>query len=210
MSKLLTYLKYEGVRATIEKVFLSLKSRESTTIFLRCETPNELPNIPQIQIAPLTQERLADFEKIKFFDHIDGKAYINSPNSLILAAMRDGEVIGYVGAEFAKNKAIHGLGCFQLEAQEAWIGPTYVKKQARGQGISTCLIAEMLCVLRNEKGIQTFFTAINSRNASSIRSFEKNGFKLIGHVRAIEKVLTSDFDTEFNGRFKKNKKKVEA
>ena len=87
---------------------------------------------------------------------------------------------------------------------------TYVKKQARGQGISTCLIAEMLCVLRNEKGIQTFFTAINSRNASSIRSFEKNGFKLIGHVRAIEKVLTSDFDTEFNERFKKNKKKVEA
>lgn len=83
MSKLLTYLKYEGVRATIEKVFLSLKSRESTTIFLRCETPNELPNIPQIQIAPLTQERLADFEKIKFFDHIDGKAYINCNRSII-------------------------------------------------------------------------------------------------------------------------------
>lgn len=182
MSKLFTYLKYEGIWATIEKVILLLKRKESATMFLRCETPNDSISIPQIQIMPLTVDRLTDFERIKFFDHIDGREYIDSTNSMILLAMRDGQVIGYVGAEYGKGKTIHGLGCFQLGAQEAWVGPTYVRRQARGQGISTSLIAEMLRLLKNEKRILTFFTAINSRNASSIRSFEKNGFSCIGDI----------------------------
>lgn len=182
MNKFLTYLKYEGIMATVKKVFSYIRKKESITVFLCYDAPIKSVKKQPILFDFLRQDNLDSFEKIKFFDHIHGRDYIDSSNSFILLAMMNGETVGYIAMELEKNKEIHGLGHFQLDTQEAWVGPVYVKRAYRGKGINKEMLKQALEIAMNKYHIRCIYTSINQENIASLKSFLHAGFQKKGVI----------------------------
>ena len=93
----------------------------------------------------------------------------------------DKDFIAYVAEEHETERMIHGLGSFILGPNEGWIGPLYVRKKWRGQGNSIQLLLHQMYRL-NQMGVSTIYTAINSQNAVSLKSYKSVGFVEIGAV----------------------------
>ena len=183
MSKLITCLRQEGLVYTIRKFFCRLRKKESVTEFLRCQSLNQPNKQCSFAVKSLKETDIKDFNRIKFFEHVDGRSYINAENKMILVAYDANHLLGYIAAEWDVDKKIHGLGNFYLCKGESWIGPVYVKKEYRNNGISSCLINKMSNYLKNQFGIEVFYTCINATNLSSLNSFFKNGYSKVGSVR---------------------------
>lgn len=183
MGKLLRYLRTEGVAVTLKKVTAKLFQNRSVTIFYQCSNmPETDTKEQQIQFIILTEDRLQEFEAMKFFEHLDAAAYCAGGNSRILLAVKQDEIVGYAAAEWEKLHEIHGLGHFSLEKGEAWIGPVYVKREYRGQGINATLLRTLGSDLQRYYHLHTFYTAINEKNAASRKSFSNCGFLQFGNV----------------------------
>lgn len=203
MSKLSTYLKQEGFLATIKKIGSAFSKKSSTTTFLHCKNLVPCSNRSAVITKVLDSSNIAQFNRIKFFSHIDGNCYIGSNNQLILLAYLNDVLAGYIAAEWSRCKEIHGLGNFKLNNSEAWVGPVYVCRKYRGLGISSYLIGEIAKHLNDEFCIQTFYTCINSTNYSSLHSFKKNGYKVIGSITVIDSSYSESFIAEEIGRFER-------
>lgn len=202
MNKLLIYLKQEGLSATIAKVISFLFKGSSTTDFYCCVNPVSCANRNSVVLKYLTYTELNKFDQIKFFSHINGADYIESTNQFILTAYYEDEMVGYVAAEYDKLKDIHGLGKFKLNKDEAWVGPVYVCRKYRKKGVSSYLISGTLQQLKQRFCIASVYTCINADNISSIRSFEKNGFKKIGYITEKRKIISNNLIEKYKDKFK--------
>ncbi len=182
MSSLLNYLKQEGLTATFQKAWNKFFHKaNSHTVFLRVRLPDEIEKELEKNFELLEESNRAAFEEIKFWDFIHANDFIaNEHQSVILLKDKD-KYIAYAAEEHEKERAIHGLGSFSLKTGEGWIGPVYVCKPWRGQGNNKRLLLYQMNRLK-KIGINTVYTAINSQNIHSLKSFKSVGFEEIGTV----------------------------
>lgn len=203
MSKIITYLKYEGLAATLKKISEKFSKDASVTVFLKCDEllSNPVQEDIELTFQTLSTKNVQDFLEIKFFDHILPEYYMNSEHSQIIVAYLNGHAVGYIAAEYGILKTIHGLGTFQLNSGEAWIGPAYVKRKYRSQGINRKCIQKMLETLSDQHEIQKFYTSINQKNISSLKSIAKLGFRECGTVCVSKTGAVEDFPSDMICRF---------
>lgn len=203
MKKLIKYLKTEGMKATLKKIRMKVKNRgNSTTVFLVYDIPSTQRNNQQEYIIlELDRNNVLEFEKIKFWDHINAADYIdNEKRKILLVQNKKDEYIAYAAMEEELLREIVGCGKFQLQMHEAWIGPVYVKKEYRGRGINSIMIQELLFAAE-QHGIKRCYTSVNSDNISSLKSFKKNGFEEIGRVEIENKKIEVIVGEGMIGRF---------
>lgn len=74
------------------------------------------------------------------------------------------------------------VGRFALRDNEVWIGPVFVDKRYRGRAINIAQIDHAIQE-QSKAGKTVFFTATNSRNYPSIKSFVRCGFAAVGVSR---------------------------
>ena len=180
--RLLDYIKREGLRATAAKVSDRIDARRggraAETVFL-CRENHGLPMlaVPEnFRIRPIEEPDLPEYEKFKFFPHIDPHAYVSGEKDGAIGCFDGSKLVGYVCYEREKRKSICGTGDFVLAKGEAWVGPCYVDRAYRGKGLNRTLVAKAADGLES-KGITRLFTSINGANASSLASFKKMGFR---------------------------------
>lgn len=192
MSKLLTYLKYEGIGETLRKCISAVfgkgkNTKETSTVFLSCGE-FDIKSNPDLNLEPvvMTPERVEDFEKVRFFDHVSAASYLNAPSRKILLGYVNGEIVSYAAMEYGVKKEIHGFGWFQLDKDEAWIGPVYVKRSVRGKGINKEMIRSAMALLTRDAHIHKIYTCINGGNSKSLHSFKGAGFHTVGEVNCAD------------------------
>lgn len=180
MSNLLNYLKQEGLFATAKKAWNKVFQKGiSQTIFLRADLSGDTDDDYEVIIEKLEESNRAAFEEIKFWDFVNADDYIGNEHQSVIM-LRDGEnYIAYAAEEHATDRLIHGLGSFLLKSDEGWIGPVYVRKKWRGRGYSRRLLLQQMYRLK-ESGMTLVYTAINSQNTASLKSFSSVGFEEIG------------------------------
>lgn len=182
MSMLLRYLREEGLAVTLHKVAQKFFRKESVTVVLKCgDLPQDVVAQGDIRFVSLSEEQRDEFERIKFFEHVRAEDYIGHNNREIVLIYKDDVCVGYAAAEYEQIKKIHGLGTFALHEKEAWLGPVYVRKAYRGQGLNASA-CRFLMAKMHSRGILCCYTAINQNNQKSLRSFAKAGFAEIGNV----------------------------
>ena len=180
MSSLLNYLKQEGLSATAKRAWnKAFHKGVSQTVFLRADLSAVIDDDHEAEFEVLDESNRAAFEKIKFWDFVNADDFIGNEHQNVIM-LRDGDnYIAYAAEEHATERLIHGLGSFLLKSNEGWIGPVYVRKQWRGRGNNKRLLIHQMYRLK-ELGITTVYTAINSQNDASLRSFSSVGFEKIG------------------------------
>ena len=194
MQKVLRYFNDNGLLETIKKVLMrvlgifGLKKSETyiLNLYMNCDIKVEINNLG-IRILQLLEEHTDEFNKVKYFDFINIKEKINSKYSKIFIAMDNNKIIGYVCCNFNTNHLIHNMGFWNLNKDEAWIGPTYVVKNYRNRGVHRALLIKSINEMYRS-GIVSFYTAINKNNAPSLKSFRNVGFTKIGIIK-IRKIL---------------------
>lgn len=202
MSRLLVYLKTEGPLPTVHKVFnaflIKIGIRKSSTLFFVCHSNHVKVESKRndLSVKVLDASDLHDFEIIKFFNHMHGEDYVNNPDRRIILIWQQNHIIAYAAAQRNVKHRIHGLGYFLLGESECWIGPTYVTKANRNRGIASYMIRYIQNHVFPPEMIQTYYTSINKTNASSISSFVKSGFELLGSIivyrHKVSKIIDSD------------------
>lgn len=205
MGKLLAYLKYEGIKKTASRCVQSIinKNKASETVFLRYSGPFDMvqDSKKDLNIVLLTKERMKEFDDIRFFHHISGNQYIGQNHGIIALGYLRGQLVAYAAGEYHKRKEIHGLGFFQLDSDEAWVGPVYVKREYRGQGINRKLVRWVMALLMKEKQITCFYTCINKKNTSSLNSFLKIGFIEQGAIVVSKSKYRSSLEKQVKQKF---------
>ena len=182
MKVLISYLMSEGIIKTVQKVFEKIIHKVSVTVFLVCRDAQNTVDIPSnISFEELRAENLSIFETLKFFQHISGEEILADPQQTAILVKCAGEYAGYAGVQFETHRQIHGLCCFILREKEAWIGPVYIKRKFRNRGLNRYTLQFIMDGMK-KMGFCAFFTAINSANHSSMKSFMNCGFSDIGHV----------------------------
>lgn len=71
--------------------------------------------------------------------------------------------------------SIDKVGTFDMGDSIAWLGPSFVHKNYRGNGLQQLLLQRG--IEQAPERITAFITSVNSGNGASLRSFEKNGFR---------------------------------
>lgn len=93
----------------------------------------------------------------------------------------EGKVVSYCWVH-RESYCLGKIGRFVLQDGEVWIGPVFVDKRFRRRGINTGQIKHSIHELGKGR-CRVFFTAANSQNYASIRSFVKCGFTVVGISR---------------------------
>ena len=206
MSNLISYLKQEGITATIKrawkKIFLN---GDNHTVFLRVILEDISPiNGTERDINVLDETNRTAFDKIKFWNFINADKYIGNDHQSVVMLREDGKFVGYAAEEHEIQRIIHGLGEFSLKKNEGWIGPVFVCREWRGRGLNKQLLLQQMYRLNNI-GVTTIYTAINSDNYSSLNSFRNVGFNIIGAVNGNGEIIY-DLEDILHTAFKKKER----
>lgn len=177
--KLFNSIKFNGWINTITNVLTLLKKKtlgKSYTALLKADM-NDLF---------ATHVKLNDSIKIEKLESFSGDYLLNLSvtrinkwlgNEADLYIAKSGnEIVGYTFIHLGKYN-VDGVGTIDLEHDDSlWIGPTFVDKNFRSQGINKLLInISAKCYVGKRK---TAFTSANINNVNSIKSFIRNGFVL--------------------------------
>ena len=192
MSSLLNYLKQEGLSATAKRAWNKVFHKGvSQTVFLRADLSEEIDDEHGTDYELLDEKNREAFEELKFWDFVNADDFISNENQSVIM-LRDGDnYIAYAAEEHAVERVIHGLGSYLLKSNEGWIGPVYVRKQWRGRGYNRRLLLQQMHRLK-ECGMTMVYTAINSQNTASLKSFASVGFEEIGTVDTKANINTDE------------------
>lgn len=200
MKRLVSYLKQEGILATLKRLFGKIFHFKSTTVFLMLDRHVEDdPISDSLAFELLSRQNICAFERIKFWSFIDTEDFICNSRQSVLLLKNLEEYVAYAAEEHEQNRIIHKLGCFELKSGQGWIGPVYVSKKWRGNGFNRLLLLKQIHRLR-KMGINKIFTSINSRNQPSLKSFKKVGFVEIGVVNSRGQIVKL-YDDCLNDQF---------
>ncbi len=92
---------------------------------------------------------------------------LRAPGRHYVAALLDDTVVGYAGIAIGSDADVMTIG---------------VRMSARGRGVGTFLLAELLRAAR-EAGAQRVFLEVRASNGSAIGLYARAGFTRIGRVR---------------------------
>ncbi|TCK93140.1 acetyltransferase (GNAT) family protein [Natranaerovirga hydrolytica] len=194
MRKLKAYLSDNGIGKTLNRIFyrisIMIGLRKSKTYILKVDFQNyqaNESNLPKYDVELLVDEFLDQFKKVKYYDFLNADELANSKNSGALLAMDSEMIIGFICFHRDVNHTIHSLGHWNLEKNEVWIGPTYVKKEYRNKKVHKLILSKAIKMFSKDN-VKTCYTGINKNNAPSLRSFQNVGFEIAGEV-SVRKVF---------------------
>ena len=101
--------------------------------------------------------------KKRLFDAAEGE------RTWLLFARQDGQLIGMIGAYIETDSL-----------DTATVVSVYVPREARGKGVSGCLMAEMLRVLSNRPGLRRARLGVNATQLAAIQLYRRFGFSETG------------------------------
>ncbi len=178
--KLINSVKYDGVNNTLRNLFSFFKRityGQSITALLRVKIPvhpelNDNLNLDGLEIKKINNikaDNLLNLNSSRF------DKWLKSGSHLYVAKI-NGIIVAYTVVHLNKY-VIGGVGTVNLKEKESiWIGPTFVHKLFRSQGINKKLINYTMQQYSSRKKFA--FTSANVNNINSIRSFIRNGFEL--------------------------------
>ena len=112
----------------------------------------------------------------------------NVDNHPLLTAELEGTVAGYASLSPYREK----------EAYRSTVElSVYVAPEARGRGVATALMGEVLALARKDEGTHTVVSVITAGNAASVRLHEKFGFTYCGTLPAVGKKFGRFLDTVY-------------
>ncbi len=187
LAKVVTFCRADGFAHTADYFWRCLASwcglRVSETLFFRREgvvaprNDNNADACEFIMVSSVASLEKHEYPRLrylpcqKWFSH----------GSICFVGLLKGKVVSYCWVHNG-SYAFGKIGRFKLRDDEAWIGPVFVDKRYRRRGINT---AQINCALHElgKVGKRVFFTATNSRNYGSIKSFVGCGFGVVGISR---------------------------
>ena len=102
-------------------------------------------------------------------------------------AKKDHQVIAavwiFLGQRF-EDYALHRE--FILNSSEAYVYRAVCRDEFRGNSIFPYLLRSCLARLQNEKDVEKFYALTRNTNRSSLRAFEKVGFRMVGWAGFLE------------------------
>jgi GNAT superfamily N-acetyltransferase len=157
--------------------------RRSETLFLRRGAATALADVgraagPEFVLAK---------DAFSLEEHVYAKlAYLPyrrwfDAGSVCFLGLVQGKVVSYCWAH-RRSYSLGRIGSFRLRDNEWWIGPVFVDKRCRRQGINTAQIHHAIRELSGRRG-KVFYTATNASNHASMKSFVRCGFVVIGRCR---------------------------
>lgn len=189
IKKILIYLSSGGLRELLLYAVNSIKSKvyyRSETVFLYLERNN---------FNDVDHSRTVFFKKLSDDDCLQN---ISFPRMSTLGYDKwflcgSSVVIGFIDSSPVSFTWLHihqynvpSIGLIPLKENQCWIGPTFVHKAARRQGINIKQIAFQIRTA--PENITAYVTSANSNNSASISSFKRLGF-----VEATRVISTQGF-----------------
>ncbi len=113
-------------------------------------------------------DQVADLEQENFsvpWKRRDFQTYLDREEGLFLVLAEEEKVLGYMGVILAPP--------------EGDITNVSVSRAARGRGIGTALVKEMLR-RTEERGVHTLFLEVRKSNETAIRLYRREGFREVG------------------------------
>lgn len=178
IKKFFIYLKSDGfanaMKFTLKSITSLIYNKSITNIYRAKVDLNEYHS--NIDIKELS---LKDAESMNFprFELLPFKKWLNNKSHLYVAYI-DGQPVGYSWIHY---NSYHFAGDynFSIDKNECWFGPSFVKKEFRGQGIQKALTSYRLSQVKDT----TIYTSVSNNNIASNKCMIRNKFELIGTVR---------------------------
>ena len=195
-NNLIFFIQSEGVRTTLRYVRNSILNgiglRLSETYFYRLSLNDGYnlvrPSIPT-EWPDLKFTLISGKQNFAKYGSLTGKIkFLPTDNwfsrgSVCFALTLDRNIVAYSWAHYDFYDNLGLAGTFNLNNCEVFTGPDYTDALYRQKGLSYVLMYEKIHYLLRH-GIQTVYTATNSRNIAPIKYYVRNGFRVIGCVRA--------------------------
>lgn len=173
-------IKHDGIINAFHNVLTLLKKNtygKSFTALLEADLNELAPEgmkpsnnfIDIVEVNSVGGNNLLNLNAVKI------NRWLNNGAHLYEAKLGD-KSIGYAVIHLAEY-SVDGVGVIDLKNRDAlWLGPIFVDKKYRSQGIGKQLINGSIKNYIGERKI--VLTSANVNNISSIKSFISNGFKL--------------------------------
>lgn len=176
LKKIAIFIRSDGWANTlrlISNTILSHLGRTSTTIGIYRsaeQLPFTLPDGMELRALARSEELEA-----LHFDRLSLTPYRRwfDAGSMCFVLLEGDRPIGFGWNHFGSHR-VDRFGNVDLGGDKAWLGPYFVLHSHRGHGYQKLLIAASLNNLPD--GMRYAVTSVNSRNAASLKSFEKLGF----------------------------------
>jgi len=137
-----------------------------TDLEIRSIKPEELEEVLKIQEAVIRKKVSPDWINVV-------KVQLSKPEGIGLAALREGEVIGFFFGEVKH-------GAFGLE-HSGWIEMFGVNPKFMGQGVGRALAQAVFDRFR-ERGIRDIYTAVRWDSGDLLAFFKEIGFNLSNFI----------------------------
>lgn len=178
--KIINSIKFDGWKNTLQNVLTLLKKwsyGKSFTALLQADINDLLAVKLSAKNVVVSIEQVFEIEGDNLFNLKSSRVRKLLVNGAHLYLAQCGDVVvGYTFIHLNKYK-VDGVGIIDLEQDKSlWIGPTFVDKAYRSQGINKQLINKSAKNYAGERLIA--LTSANINNINSIKSFIRNGFVL--------------------------------
>lgn len=205
ISKVISFCRTDGLENTANYIWRTITTalglRASETFFLRFDISEQRQDLnpdDREEIEVIRDSTILDIYGFERLDYIPHKEWIRNGSTCYVKKSQN-RVISYCWAHSTGYSVDNEIGSFELSDSEAWIGPIFVEKRHRGRGISAPLI-DFAVRDQVNAGKDTFFTATNSENFGSQKTFAKLGFVIVGlsHIRRIGRHRLSNVFLDVN------------
>ena len=177
IKKIFIYLKSDGfvnaLKFTLKSVTSMVYNHSLTNIYKTTVGSSEYNGNVDIKEVSLKDAEAMVFPR---FELLPFKKWLNNKSHLYVAYI-DGQPVGYSWIHY---NSYHFAGDynFSIDGNECWFGPSFVKKEFRGQGIQKALTAYRLSQVKDT----TIYTSVSSNNIASNKCMLRSKFELIGTV----------------------------
>ncbi|MFW6116342.1 MAG: N-acetyltransferase family protein [bacterium] len=164
----------EGVR--LERIYMLVRDIEN--------------GCPKVEARiPITCEKLesADFEALAAVDFyqrsVDDLESLSDEGNILFVAKHDGEIIAGMTVETGRATTIDCT--IPLREDEACTATVFTVSEYRGHGVTPALGC-FVCRSLASAGFRRMICFVNAKNAGSLRSVEKRGYRHVGFVGGLE------------------------
>lgn len=177
LKKTAIYYSSGGLSEVVGYIFAYLKKKifyTSKTVYLYRELA-ESPADSYAAPSEFRVIRVPDELESLHFERVETLNYRQwfSKGSYVVVGFSNGIPVSFSWSHFRYHKVDH-VTAVDLGEDAVWIGPTFVDKSMRGNGMNKAQIAYQIGCL--PQGIHVCLTSANINNAASLRSFERLGF----------------------------------
>lgn len=178
IKKFFIYLKSDGffnaMKFTLKSITSLVYNHSLTNIY-----KTEIGSSEYNSNLDIREVFIKDAESMNFprFELLPFKKWLKNKSHLYVAYI-DGQPVGYSWIHY-NSYHFAGNYSFSIEKNECWFGPSFVKKEFRGQGIQKALTSYRLSQVKDT----TIYTSVSNNNIASNKCMLRNKFELIGTVR---------------------------